>query len=319
MKVHLTREILQTLEPLFKVDSFNFLNGNSTGTLRLFKLLNSLPIRIEQDDDLINLLRETAGNANPVSYELQILRTALKGTRLLKPNQDLESTYVLAIKDNTAAQLLKKGIISLGPSFSGKDFYNNSTYTDIQIDTDWIKTNSFPPANSLLLLDHYCFGNPFSKKIEALTCFITNLTQSITVDFHLTIIFSSEKNSKPTCTPQRMDEAFELLSHIKNCKVQLICNNSLDHHDRIFYTNYTKGSFGRGVPWKNVSTRFNQQFLGSGEDEIQIRNNYFAYKQELGRWNNYIESIPEEIGLVKMRWEEPGFRNRIFTPVIDVT
>jgi hypothetical protein len=180
----------------------------------------------------------------------------------------------------------KIGLIYMNDEDKFQEFYVNCNVASIPLMTDYsIIEHAVPPCNSMLIIDPYLFGKPFSKKLKNLIKYI-NIYQKndLNIPFQLTIL-AGAKLGDFLIDQTFVDEAIKQLNKINNLEYAIYLNEK-PGSDRYFFTNYTYGSIGH--PFDDRETNFSQNFMGGCKDVYKM---YRYFILGLCKWNKSINSI----------------------------
>ena len=199
-----------------------------------------------KEADVKKFAKEVFRNKSYSSFKDRIISHAIKNQRLevcditiIENEIKHHSAFYFLNINNGHIIAENKGLALKDMNYNGTDFYDNCTVTDYPLENDWNVIAEFvPPCNSMLIVDKYIFGHPFQTKLQSIISFINLYKANVQIPFHLTIVFSSEKNGNNICTPGQVQIAFEQIVQIGNIEVQLFLDNYIPH-DRLFLTNYS--------------------------------------------------------------------------------
>lgn len=309
---------LDRVELIFNSETKKFLIGEVNGALYLFRLLQALPMNINlSEQEKESLIANIDGNKAYSTYKELLLQHALKNQTLNIypkntefPYSQKQSAYYFMGINNVDDIGSEFGIVCKDQNFDGFNFYNECTVNGYIFRGRWNEIE-FPPINSLLIIDRFIFGYPYEEKLKSLTDFVRVLKKDLKINLHITVVFAMDRRGL-NITPAQVDNVYEILNSLGNIEPQLIVDNKMKDHDRWIFSNYTFSNVGLPFRDINVETVFNQQFLGHGISELNIRQNYKNYIIQLKKWYKRINNIPPQIGLLRNRWENKGFTNRIF-------
>ncbi len=317
MRVYISKDYFDIIETLLNDAAKDILTMKPTNLNCIFQLLSALPLKIDiSDTEMKKYAKSIFKNSQYVSFKDRIIANAIKNQNLINGHFDniidQYNAYYFIPVDNNHNIGLEKGVILKDQNYDGNDFYANCNVTDEIISDDLtIIQNNIPPTNAMLIIDRYVFGHQFATKLPNLISFV-NLYNSnmLSIPFHLTIVCSYELNGKFICSPLLVEQALNSLNEIPNINVEIYIQDNLREKDRLIFTNYTKGNIGH--PFTDETTVFNQKFLGCDISPERIKINYKNYKKSLLKWENLINQIPEHNGLLRTKWSNRQFSNRIF-------
>ncbi len=179
MQVHINETYFSKLETLF-TESARDITAQIPGTIKnIFELLLALPVNINISDNEIEEYVKANSQKKFTSFKDVIISNALKNQRLFnadvdnaKKINDYKGYYFYDI-ENIERLDLQYGVILKDKNYKGDDFFLdcNMPHEPIQGGFDITTLNS-PPANALLIIDKYIFGQPFIIKLNNLIEFI---------------------------------------------------------------------------------------------------------------------------------------------------
>ncbi len=322
MECYVSQNYFPKLEELLISATQDILSGKASNLNVIFQLLSALTLNIDiKDLDIKKYAKSLVGNKEYNSFKDRIISNAIKNHRLKTCNfenweskiNNLSAFYFMN-SEQTEGFSKTNGVVCKGNEYNGESFYEDCTVANLPIKGDWAPIiNSIPPVNAMLIIDRYIFGNPFLIKLESLHDFIKVYKNNLEIPFHLSILFSrniDKKRNIITPSPGEIQNAFDNLSQINNLEIRFYDSKiPIPIDDRLIYTNYTSGNIGH--PWVKKETRFTQDFLGGEISSEKIRRNYEIYREELLRWNSFLNKANHEI------WETSKFNNRLFQPFLE--
>lgn len=210
--------------------------------------------------------------------------------------------------------LNEKGVVSSQIN-NYSDFYSKCTQSSKIIDNSFRVEEYAPPMNAMLYVDGYLFKH--EHKIEK---FVKNLRETIDpklkVPFQLNILTKMEHDGK-SLSENQIIKRLKILDEIPNVQYLVSFEKNLGTRDRVFFTNTTYGNIGH--PWddeKNPPTYFTQNYFANNESGEEIHSNYSQFLLDLNRFKKIIDSVPEKMGLSKVKFSNieniESFKNRIF-------
>jgi hypothetical protein len=227
--------------------------------------------------------------------------------------------------DNTCIAKIDDGIIEVNFDQHKQEFYLNSILTQRTFKNEYEEIKKYiPTCNSLLYIDPYIVeGNEDVRRvknenfIKLLKSFIK---PGLNVKFHLTILSKLGQWDHKTkkfniIQEQNIEDLILNIQKLDNLEFELYLAENLyygsdirnRYRDRVFYTNYTKGSFGH--PNDGKTTYFNQNFMAISTD---INRDYDDYLMELKTWSSFIKKIPDTIFNTKTKYGNLILLNRLF-------
>jgi hypothetical protein len=227
--------------------------------------------------------------------------------------------------DNSCSTNIDDGIIEVNFDKQKEEFYLNSIVTQRTFKNEYEELEKYVPiCNSMLYIDPYILeGKKEDRKIKNenfikfLKAFIKPLQN---VNFHLTIIsklgqYDRNKKEFVVVNEQNIKDLLFALQKINNLEYELFLAENLfygsdfqdRYRDRVFFTNYTKGSFGH--PNDGKTTYFNQNFMAISTD---VDKDYNDYLKELKVWLNFINKIPATKNNTKTKYGNLKEQNRLF-------
>jgi hypothetical protein len=318
MRVYINDHFFEQLQLIYEEGVSDLFSSKAGSIKAVVELLSSLPLHIDLDEEiLLKYLNENDIGQSFTSIRKLILKVAVRNQHLNQWQNfteiptDLNSYYFLSNHDGEDLTR-KKGIVAKDVEYDGNSFYDYLTVADLEIEKDLsVLEDLIPPCNAMLIIDRYLFGPPFERKLKGLTEFITLFKSDLQIPFHLSILIASEdRNGRITTIKNDIDKAFQKLSSIPNIELELLVDNKISEHDRLIMTNYT--SINIGKPFDGTKTKFNQKFLGRSNGNQSITDNYRDHRSKLREWQNFINLVPQQMGLQKTRWQTSKFKNRIF-------
>ncbi len=199
------------------------------------------------------------------------------------------------------------GIVNVNDISTVTHFFENCTVNSRSFSDDYtIIQEATPPCNAMFYIDKYLFASKI--KVDNFIKFITLYKKEpMDISFQLTIISSYENNGKSI--PKIILEYAEMeLNKLDNLQFEILLDKNIPDDDRLIFTNYTKGSIGH--PFDDRPTVFNQNFLGTSSN---IQCTYEDFISNLKKWNSFKNKIPNNLGLIKTKYSNSIFTNRLFT------
>lgn len=282
--------------------------------IRIYKLISS-GLRINSDISFENLKSryDPSGNKSYKDIKDIIAALAIKtgNYNCREINLDIVPNYnAYYLFENIFIKGKNSGTIIIDDLKNIVDFYSKCTVNSLEISDDYaLIEGAVPPCNSMIIIDKYLFIG--EKKLENLIKFI-NLYKNIelNVPFQLTIISSYDNNNR-TISPAIFEKSIQELNKLENFNYEVLLDKNIPIDDRLIYTNYTKGSIGH--PFDNRKTVFNQNFLGTSDN---IKRDYMDFYQGLDSWKKFCNKVPEKMGIIKTRFSNTNFNNRIFENIV---
>ena len=230
--------------------------------------------------------------------------------------------------DNTCLTNIDDGIIELNFDKNKSEFYLDSMLTQRTFTNEYEEIKQYiPPCNCMLYIDPYLLeGKAKERKVKnenfkkLIHSFING---DLNVKFHLTILTKlgqfnyhtkefvvvPEENINDLKTTLDEDDSIEYNIYLID---QLYYGKDYTNkfRDRIFFTNYTKGSIGH--PNEEKTTYFNQNFMAISTD---INRDYNDFFRELKYWQSFINRIPEIKYETSTKYGNLRNGNRIFKEI----
>lgn len=313
MKVFIENQYFNLLDKILESSYNEFAHKKIANINSLIHLFTALPVYCDINIEEIKTITDNvSGNKNFTSLKEIVITQAIKNQTL-----KLYNTKSIPIEDHSAFYFYfnksiskageEKGVFAKDIEFDGSDCLNNFLVVDKSVKNDWeILKTSIPPCNAMLIIDKYVFSHPFKIKIEGLLKFLKLYKGKLKDPFHLSIIYSDEKAGVRISKEKDIDFAFTNIKELGNVELEFIADNNIPTDDRLIFTNYTSGNIGH--PFGKHNTRFNQKFLGFGNDGFEIMRNYKEYKRRLSSWFEFIQNVDN-----CNRRTSSNFKNRLFT------
>jgi hypothetical protein len=299
MEVYLSEDYLPVLENILNEKCNDLFNIEKIYNIKsITKLITALPvftdISFQKAKDLLENFNDQTNRNNIRS---SLISSLINASNFYPINFNLTteipnySGYYFISDQKLAFNAEQKGLAIKNQNYKGEEYYNKLTCAHVNLeDNDYSSLNErIPPCNAMVIYDRYLF-TPFNKKFKNLKTFIEIFSKGLKIPFHLTLIFSSKNGLDELISSHDLIKCFSLLNQ-NNIQTQFIINNQNNEDrlssDRLIYTNYTTINIGH--PFHKYRTVFNQNFLGSGYDEREIKKNYEMYKSDLSNFSKIIE------------------------------
>jgi hypothetical protein len=295
MEVNIDEKYFDILGKLFSESSHDLNNLDRVTTLKkILDLLTALPINSNIDDKIIRDAFDSSKNEkNFPNGKEKIIQHIVKNrlTSFSKINNlydigNYSGFYFLSEDLNQI--FTEKGVIYKDQKYDCKSFYDRANVAHLEIaqaNLDAIK-DTLVPCNAMIIQDKYLL-TPFEGKIKNLMNFINLYNKKISIDFHLTLIFSFY-NGIRNLDMDNFKHAIKELNQ-GNLKTQfIIYNKQYNKPDRLIYTNYSSANIGHPF-FETHTTVFNQRFMASGNGASEISDYYKQYKKELIEFYHLID------------------------------
>ncbi len=279
-------------------------------------LLSGLAITCEiERSELVKYYDET-GNKTYSNFKEALSTSAIKSGKYnyeqLNKIKEIENHKAYYFLETDKFDPNNSGVIILKDLLNTSHFYENCTVNSRSLSSDYtLIAEAAPPCNAMLYVDMYIFSS--KKKIDNFVKFISiYLNESLTFPFHLSIISSYEENNK-TIPADSLNYAEVELNKINNLLFEILLDKSkhisseMAKNDRLIFTNYTMGNIGH--PFDGRLTIFNQNFLGTSSN---IKSTYEDFISNLKKWSDFINKVPQNLGVIKTKYINASFKNRLF-------
>lgn len=305
MNVYIEAEYFDLMAEFFEREKHNFSSAITNNIRVLINMFSGLKINTTlNNNDIVKFAKGMAGDKNFSSMKDIIISRAIK-------NQTLNTVKeITEIKDFNGFYFTKNSlannfnVVSKDKEYNFAKFYDHCNQNGFQFNGDVTKLSNFiSPTNAMIIVDPYIFDGDLKDKLGLLIEFVNLYKSDLSgISFQLTILTKGTNENN-------FNNAFAELSEIENIEIEIVKFDRLEH-DREIFTNYS--FLNIGVPFVKKNTNFNQNFLAIEHDVSKIQLNYSQFREKLSTIKNRVDNQPAKIGLVKYKWSNINFSNRLF-------